>query len=377
MGRVSITEENRTGQGGDRFPQLKLVTNERARFFIFEQPWSEWVHELKAPKIEGGVPVMEVREKKDKSTYEVVKQDFLRRSICLGNTDVMKDKGLDPDNCPACQASLDSGGDVPRPVQRFAAPVIRYKLRGSTWSVQDPFSAEILIWPITARMWDSIVELQGKIGDLRKHDLTLECEDGGWQRNKLSFEMDAAYLASDATKVYIKQLLGAPGNRPTDDQLRDACGGVATRSYLEQDINVILGRWRMVHDAGPAGSSVLQQQSGPAPTAVDLGAGLDALLGGVTEELAGTPYAPGAPQSAQPVQQAYDAAQHLTDMLETGDPLGLPPASGAAPASPAPAPAASAPAAPASQPAPAAAPATPPASSPSSGDLDFETLLGI
>lgn len=365
MGRVSITEENRTGQGGDRFPQMKLVTGEKSRFFMFEEPWSEWIHELRAPVIEGGVAVMEVRHKKDKSTYEVVKQQFLRRSICHGDPAVMKEKGIDEANCPACKAFLDSGGDVPKPVQRFAAACVRYKLQGSGWNIQDPFSAEILIWSITARMWDSIIELQNKIGDLRKHDLTLDCEDGDWQRNKLSFEMDAAYLASQENLIYVKKLLAGPGNRPTDEQLRDACGSVATRSYLEQDVSLILTRWRQANNSGNGGSGTLP--AAVTPTPMDLGAGIDDLLG------------TSAPPSAQPAQSAFDLAQASAG-LDPNDPLAMFGAS--APGTPVTSqaqPSAQTATAVAQSPTPGAAPAAA-ASVPAvsaSGDLSFEELLGL
>lgn len=368
MGRVAITEENRTGQGGDRFPQMKLKTNEKARFFIFEEPWSQWIHELRAPEIVGGVAVMETKFKKDKTSYEVIKQQFIRRSICFGDGEVMKQNGLDPANCRACEASVESGGDVAKPVPRFAVPVIRYKLQGSTWNVQTPFSAEILVWSATARMWDSIIELQGKIGDLRLHDLTLDCEDGDWQRNKLSFEMDAAYLASNETKLYIKQLLSGPGNRPTDDQLRDACGSVATKSYMEQDVSLILSRWRQAHNSGTGNGQAAPLPATTAP--VDLGAGIDSLLGA---NPANNPVqvAYAAHQNGATSEQALEAARAAAAGVDPNDPLAM-----FAPSQPVPGTSAASPAQPSAQTATAVVPPSP-APAPGAEDLSFEALLGL
>jgi hypothetical protein len=287
MARITISEENRSRDGGEPFPRMKLSTGEKARFILFEPPWVEWVHELKAPVLEDGHGVKETKERKDKTTYEVWVMEFVRRSICLGDPNILADKGMDETNCPACKASLESGGNVVRPTQRFAANIIRYELQGNTWKVRlAPFGVTMQVWSFTARMWDNLITLQNKIGDLRNHDLTLECEDGHWQRNNLSFEITPAWQeAANGTQI-LKELLSDPGNKATDEQLRDACGSVSARSFMQQDVEFILTRYRQVENAG-SGS----YEAPAAATAVDLGSGIDGLLG--------TPPAAGGTQAAE------------------------------------------------------------------------------
>ncbi len=336
MPRVSITEENRAGSSSERFAQLKLDTNEKARFVIFGEPWMEWVHELRAPVIEDGVAIKETRKKRDGSEYPAQKMEFIRRSICLGTQSVMADKGADPANCPACKAAQD--GDCDKAVQRYAATIVRYTLRGATWNVMSPFSANVLIWSVTARKWDELIDLANKLGDLRNADLTLECEDGFWQRNKLSFEPTPAWSQIDGASAYIKALLGDKENLPTDDQLQDACGSVANRNYMQQDVDLIVSRWRQARNAGSGGSAL------PASESADLAGGLDDLLGtpspassavedpfgnlhpGGTGEFAGDPLAgiQAAKEQAQADMQKITNPSPLDDPQPGASPFGEP-----------------------------------------------------
>jgi hypothetical protein len=258
MGRVPIASENKTGEGGDRYPRIKLTEkDQKTRFTIIEKPWREWVHYLKAPTFDdNGKPVKEPRQKRDGGTQEVYKLDFIAQPICLGDEDTLKDKGLDPANCPGCEASEKSGGDIPGPTQRFAVNVIEYALKGNSWAVMSPFSARVKVWAFTGRIYDEIEAIQEQIGDLRGHDITLECEDPYWQRNKLSFQMDPGHKY--APKGYIKELLQGEGNRATDSQLRDACGRETTRTRMQDDCEHAMAQWRRVRNEGkesPYGTS--------------------------------------------------------------------------------------------------------------------------
>lgn len=322
MPRISITEENRAGNTTERFAQLKLDTGEKARFVLYTEPWGEWVHELRAPVLEDGVPVMEERKRKDGSTFSVNKMEFIRRSICLGDLGVLADKGIDPAHCPACDES--QSGDVEKAVQRFAAPVLRYTLRGGTWAVMDPFSATVLVWPITAKKWDELISLHTKLGDLKNIDLTLDCEDGHWQRNTLSFETEAAWKKIPGAGEYIKRLLAAPENLPTEDQLRDACGSPTTLNYMRQDVDRIKAAWQQVRRAGSPGSGGGLPASAPA---VSLDGGLDSLLNDVPaahpgglDEFAGVTDTATAAQLAA-VQQAKAEAKQEMAAISGQDPF--------------------------------------------------------
>lgn len=272
MPRVPIATENRTGEGGDRFPRIKLSDKgQKSRFTVIEVPWREYVHYLKSPKFdERGHAVMETKTRRDKTTYEDYDLEFVGSPICLGDETVLREKGLDEKNCPACEASVKSGGDIPGPIQRFAVNVIEYVLKGNTWDVKKPFSAEIKVWTFTGRIYDEIEGIQQEIGDLRKHDVTLECEDPYWQRNKLGFKMEPGYASGD--KEYIRELLTTPGNKASDQQLKDACGRDAPRQRMQDDCDHVLRQWRRMRNEG--------QESGyDTGSAADLDGGIDDLLG--------------------------------------------------------------------------------------------------
>jgi hypothetical protein len=271
MGRVPIASEYKTGEGGDRFPKVKLQEKgEKTRFTIIELPWKEYVHYLKSPTFDdNGRPVKETKKRRDGTEYTDYKLTFEGSPICLGDEAVLKDKGVDEKNCPACEASVKSGGDIPGPQQRFAVNVIEYALRGNTWDIKKPFSAEIKIWSFSGRIYDEIEGLQKQIGDLRQHDITLECIDPFYQNNKLAFQMEPGYKSGD--KAYIKELLTTPGNKATEQQLKDACGRDVPRQRLDDDCAHVLRQWRKLRNEG--------QDSGyDTGGEVNLDGGIDALM---------------------------------------------------------------------------------------------------
>lgn len=298
MGRVPIAQEHRTGEGGDKFPRLKLTEKgQKSRFTLFEPPWREYVHYIKAPEFgEDGLPVKETRYKKNGDPYTVDAMEFISQPICLGSEDNgLEANGLDPKNCPACEASEKSGGDIPGPVQRFSANVIEYTLRGSGFDIREPFSAEVKVWAFTGRIYDEIEGIQREIGDLRQHDITLECEDPAWQRNKLSFKMEPGHKY--APPGYIRELLSKEGNKATDAQLRDACGRDMPRTRIQEDCDMALRAFRRLRNEGSEAPASVNGHA-------DLASGLDALLGeqkaaaGVTGDEASDPFADLGPTSA-------------------------------------------------------------------------------
>lgn len=271
MGRVPIAQEHRTNEGGDRFPRIKMQEKgEKKRITLIEEPWREYVHYLKAPVFdENGHPVKETKQKRDGTPYETNKLDFVSQPVCLGDEVTLQEKGLDPRNCPACEAAEKSNGDIPGPVQRFAVNVIDYDLRGSGWDLKAPFSADVKIWAFTGRIYDEIEGYQREIGDLRKHDITLECEEPFWNKNKMGFRMEPGYVS--APKGYIKELLTTEGNKATDAQLKDACGRDVPRSRMQDDCDAVLRAFARLHNEG---------FEAELPTShADLQAGIDELLG--------------------------------------------------------------------------------------------------
>lgn len=282
MTRVPIADEYRPNVGGNRFPQIEMTKKgEIARFCVIEKPDMQWVHFLKAPVVEDGEVVKEVRKRKSGEEYETYRMDFIGRPICLGADKVLRENGgLDPDNCPACEIAKASAGDVDPPEQRFAVNVVQYGIAGGGDSPEDialPFGAQIRVWAFTGNQYLELLKIQKEIGDLRYHDITLTCEDPNWKRFKMGFKMKPGY--QQAPEGYMRQLLSNPKNRATDEQLQQACGRSVSRQFIEDDVAMVLGRWRQVRQIGSGKNAEVN--------AAQVGGGsLDESLGALLENTA-------------------------------------------------------------------------------------------
>jgi hypothetical protein len=245
MPRTQITQANLPSTGPDRFPKFKLETNEVSIFNILQEPWSEYVHEHKAIRIENGVAKKRTITRKDKSTYEDFEYDFLGRPICLGLSDAIKQSGSDPANCPSCAAGN-------QPTLRYAVPVLKYSMAGGAPRV--PFGGDVQLWGFTPNMFKELYNLsQGVPGqDLTKTDLRMVCEDGTWQRNKLYLNNPAEgpFCLRPENVEQARALLSQPGNLPTEEQLIDACGRKRSREQMEMDLAQIRQKKEQADRAG-------------------------------------------------------------------------------------------------------------------------------
>lgn len=272
MGRVPVTSENRTNEGGAGFPTLKLTEKgQKSRFTVLEDPWREYVHYVKCPKFgENGKVKKEKRTRRNGDTYEDIELELVGTHICLGDEDTLIEGGLDERNCPDCEASVKTGGDITGPVQRFSVNVAEY-VTTPAGGIKKPFNASIKVWKFTGRIFDEIEGIKAEIGPLREHDLVLECEDPYWQRNKLSFKMEPGW--KEAPKGYMNELTTTTGNMATDAQLKDACGREVSRSRMSDDVTYAAKQWRRYRNEG---QDVPEEYSS---SSADLAGGLDELLG--------------------------------------------------------------------------------------------------
>jgi hypothetical protein len=269
MPRASLDENFRTGQQVDQFASLTLKTGEFARLLIpgnKDDVWYEWVHAFRAPYFDedSGRPAMEDKKRKDGSVYkQVYATTFVGGQICLGDPSVIEGSGngLDPARCPAC-ASAAKGTRGMAPDRRWAVPVIRYKCvsRGST-ELQTPPTAEILVWSMTQRQFNALLDVRPEIRNLfdlpadqdfewRIADVVVWCEDENFKRFLFKAPLRPAYgkNAPQGAKVaeLVRDLWGTVANRPTDEQLRAACGKAPDREFMTTDVETVEMAWRKV-----------------------------------------------------------------------------------------------------------------------------------
>jgi hypothetical protein len=314
MPGVSIDPVNTSSGGVEPFRYLELETDELARLVIpdykpndldYQIAHVEWVHELKAPKIEGGVVVQEQKTRRNGSKFMADEMEFIGRSMCLGDDAVLSGagKGLDVGNCPVCKASMELAIPALAPERRYAVPVIRIETTGKRSStVQQPPSAKIYVLKLTWRQWDALVrnlsairEMWGIDADKRVYlfqaDIVVVCEDATFKRLRFDAPMRPARQKDPELKAYIGRLWGNPDNRPTPAQMQLACARPVDRTWLATDLEKVTDAYadakaiasgeQRAHRGAPPSAAEIAEPGGDADLADGL-ADLDNLLGADT-----------------------------------------------------------------------------------------------
>ncbi len=254
MPRVEFKPENRVATTNYDYPKLKLKSGERARIIVgLEDPVVEYVHTLRKPQIINGVPQKFLAERKDGTTYEDYKMDFVSRPICLGDATILADKGVDPKNCPMCRLAQEHGDYTSPPQRRYAMHVVRYRTKAGTTDVQTPFSVETLVWSFTDKTFNKLVDFKEEWGDLRQHDLLLgPCTNEVFQQFDITVAAKGAWLEDPERKKLTAQTF-------KENQIPDltvAVGSAKQKQWIEQDIHLIVDAWGQVLGAEPAGNDI-------------------------------------------------------------------------------------------------------------------------
>jgi hypothetical protein len=296
---------------------------------------------------------MDQKKRKDGSVYkEVYATDYVGGQICLGDPSLIESSGngLDPVHCPAC-ASAEKGTRGMAPDRRWAVPVIRYKCvsRGST-ELQDPPMAEILVWSMTQRQYNALLDVRPHIRNLldlppdqefewKAADVVVWCEDDNFKRMVFQPPLRPAYRNPDVAQL-IRKLWGNRANRPTAEQLRAACGKAPDRDFMVIDVGTVEAGWKKIdrfENGLPAVDPVSDHQvSGGQPLAEQL----DDLLG--DDPLADHPggLEEFAPKDSKPAALVEDdifgdldpAAEAPSEPAPAQDPLGDDPLASTPPA---------------------------------------------
>lgn len=330
MPRTSVSETNRNNEQPDQFPRLKLAnTGDMARLLVpdDENAWMEFVHGLRAPTIgDDGKAVIVPKKKKNGDFYDDYDMGFVGQRICLGDPSILETREIDPDRCPACAAAKDGIKDM-KPQRRYAVPVIRYKTvkLSDVSKLQNPPSAEILIWALTQGMYNKLLDVKPEMRDLleipetgedgkplefhlRVADIVVVCEDANFSRLGFKAPLRPAHRNARIAEL-VRELWGDQANRPSDIQLKQACGREGDRSYMMIDVDQVRDRWRMAEGlADPTGGGSLSGN-------LDAGLGdlADDLLGPATDPFDGHPG--GTAEFAKPEDRAAVAAVEASDDL--------------------------------------------------------------
>jgi hypothetical protein len=231
MPRVDMTPENK-GVSVYEYPKFTLDKGERARILAIEQsPLAEYVHTLRAPKVVNGRVAMETVDNFG-NPKEVPQYNFLSRPVCLGDLGVLKDKGVDPEDCPACAVAVESDA-IEAPTRRFAMHIVWYSTKAGSFEVQDPFTVKLVAWVFPYRVFNSLVDFSAEWGDLRQHDLLAgPCENKQFQKFDVVVASKAEWLASADRTQFVKALY-------EDNQAKDLSaliGRKVSREMLEEDV---------------------------------------------------------------------------------------------------------------------------------------------
>jgi hypothetical protein len=316
MPKASLTAgAHRDDSSVDRFDELKLDTGDVARIWIpsEDEAWMEWVHLLTLPVFEeDGSPCMTEKTVR-KVVRQVIENTFLGSPICLGSPEVVAELGLDTDACPACavieqmlQAGISEADDF-KPQRRFAIPVVCYNTQGkrSADKLQTPPGAKILVWRLSQWTYRKLDDARSQVAELLDReggaaavkfpevDLAVQCESAARGQKIGTISPLRPAWRNDAVKAVIRVLWGTPENRPTEAQLKAACGRDADREWVKRDAEDMKEAWtRAVHwgDGGPLDASKGGAVTGQG--AKGLEDSLDDLLGGpasAADPLAGHP----------------------------------------------------------------------------------------
>ena len=270
MPRIEFKEENKKATVSYDYPKLWLKQNERARILTgLEPPMYEYVHTLRRPELLNGVPIMETKERKDGTTYQVHKMKFVTKALCLGDPSTLETSGSDPKHCPMCKLVKDHPDYAQPPQRRYAMHVIRYRTKAGSFDVANPFSVDLLVWGFTDKTFNKLTDFKEQWNaPLTQHDLLLgPCEGETFQKFDIAIAPNAAWQESDERKKLVTDTF-------KENQIPDltvAIGSPKQRTWVDQDIQTVMEAWDEV-------ARVSSTNNGP-------GAGLEEGLGSLFESV--------------------------------------------------------------------------------------------
>jgi hypothetical protein len=240
------------------YPKLKLDKGQIARIVCIEKgPVYEWVHSLNKPKIspvDGKPKMIWVKKKGSDEQYQDHDMEFVGTPICLGDPDVLEEKGVDPAKCPACRLAAETDYLKP-PSRRFAIHILQYETKPGTPNLITPFSVRCLAWVMSEGRFTQVTQVlsefatEGEDPDPRKVDLILgPCENQAFQNYSIKAAQACALVAS---KDNLTRGMETYKENQADD-LSPLCGRKADLRYLTNDLSDIQETWHKIRNGGPS-----------------------------------------------------------------------------------------------------------------------------
>lgn len=275
MAKMSFSSANKASDQ-ESFPKLKLAQDESARIAVFEEPEVGFVHNIRKPKIVNGEVQYKTVKTKDGGTSQEMDYDFVSNPICLGNFDVLQDRGIDPKNCPACKAASDSPDMFQKPKRRYVLHVFQYNTNGTTQATRN-FQGSTKVWAFTDQKFNELIDLiEEADGNPLNIDVMLgPCENALFQKYKMVPSLKVKWketmsqeefveLASENKAKNLENFLGRPVKRV---------------EYLEDDLAKVREAWKVAN--GHSGEKANDSFAG---VERNLDAGLANLLDEVPEQ---------------------------------------------------------------------------------------------
>lgn len=243
MARMKFDPKHKAEQIGD-FPKLKLERKgDRARVLCVEEPEYAWTHTLKMPAVLDGNAVTQQVTNFKGELVERMKMDFVGRPICLGDPGILEDNHVDVKNCPACARSVESD-TVSAPERRFAMHVITYAIKPGGFDLRTPFSCECVVWAYGDSIYNKLTDFVTQWGSLTEHDLFLgPCENVDFQKYEISISSAAAWKSNPEWQSLVLQTF----QENQTEHLEAFCGRKVNQSFMEEDIQKIVNRWRIIN----------------------------------------------------------------------------------------------------------------------------------
>jgi hypothetical protein len=197
MPKIGLDESNRSHSifDADRF---SLKNGEKARVLLLESEFDvEYVHWV---------------DDEDAKGYY----------ICQGDYNTVLKNGDDTTHCKFCQLA-DKGGAVKKARRKFATLLVVYRTN-SKGQVLTPVAVDVVPWVFGDDKYTDLLGKKGQWGDLKSHDLMVECLGEQFQKMRIDVLPDAVWLSNDETKALV------------------VASWKETKGMYTKDLHILLGR---------------------------------------------------------------------------------------------------------------------------------------